>query len=271
SPRSTTRWYSPGESIGVYSTGVNIDGTASGYHGHLKSEGIIILGTHLDLGSQVKVHGWNLFAENIFNTALLQTDIVFPLKNNNSLFASAQVVRQDAVNNGGSKEAANTYFEKGGKSLTFGVKAGWKNKRWETSINFNWITKAGRYLMPREWGQEPFFTYLSRERNEGLGNVTAIMGKVNYFVPKIRIKSSLAAGYYRLPDVMNFRFNKYGLPSYMHVRAEMLYSFKGILKGMDAQLLVIRKTRLGDTYNNKAFEFNKVKLMQYNFVLNYHF
>ncbi|MGZ5287686.1 MAG: OprD family outer membrane porin, partial [Flavisolibacter sp.] len=47
SPRSTTRWYSPGESIGVYSTGVNIDGTASGYHGHLKSEGIIILGTHL--------------------------------------------------------------------------------------------------------------------------------------------------------------------------------------------------------------------------------
>ena len=57
--------------------------------------------------------------------------------------------------------------------------------------------------MPREWGQEPFFTYLSRERNEGLGNVAAVMGKVNYFEPKTRIKSSLAAGYYRLPDVKN--------------------------------------------------------------------
>lgn len=271
SPRSTTRWYNPGESIGVYSTGVNIDGTKSGYQGNLKSKGLFIIGTHVELARNVKLHGWNLLAENIFNTALLQTDISFPLKNNNSLFTSAQVIRQDAVNNGGNKDVANTYFEKGGKAITFGIKAGWKNKRWETSINYNRITNDGRYLMPREWGQEPFFTYLSRERNEGLGNVSAVMGKVNYAVPKVRIKSSFAAGYYSLPDVNDYRLNKYGVPSYIHMRADVQYSFAGIMKGMDAQLLIVSKIREGETYNNKKFEFNKVNIMLYNFVLNYHF
>lgn len=271
SPRSTTRWYNAGESIGVYSSGVNVDGTKSGYHGNLKSKGVFIIGTHVELGSQVTLHAWNLFAGNIFNTALLQTDISFPLENNNSLFTSVQLIRQDAVNNGGSEDATNAYFEKGGKAITFGVKAGWKNKQWETSINLNRITNDGRYLMPREWGQEPFFTYLSRERNEGLGNVKAVMGKVNYSVPKTRIKSSFAAGYYKLPDVRNYRLNKYGVPSYIHLKADMQYSFAGIMKGMDAQLLVVSKIREGATYSNKNFEFNKVNMIQYNFVLNYHF
>ncbi|MGZ8538003.1 MAG: hypothetical protein ACXWV9_07040, partial [Flavisolibacter sp.] len=109
------------------------------------------------------------------------------------------------------------------------------------------------------------------ERNEGLGNVTAVMGKVNYYVPKIRINSSLAAGYYSLPDVKNYRLNKYGVPSYIHLRADIQYSFAGIMKGMDAQLLVVSKIKEGEIYSNKNFEFNRVNMMQYNFVLNYHF
>ena len=125
--------------------------------------------------------------------------------------------------------------------------------------------------MPREWGQEPFFTYLSRERNEGLGDVKAVMGKVNYSIPSARIRTSFAAGYYKLPDVKNYRVNKYGVPSYVHLRADMQYSFAGIMKGMDTQLLVVSKIREGETYGNKDFEFNKVNMMQYNVVLNYHF
>jgi len=271
SPRSTTKWYDIGESIGVYPAGVNIDGTKSGYHDNLTSKGVFLVGSHIDLGSRVRLHAWNLFAENIFNTALLQTDISFPLSNNATVYTAAQLIRQDAVNNGGHKDAANTYFEKDGKALTFGAKAGWKNKRWETSVNFNRITRDGRYLMPREWGQEPFFTYLSRERNEGLGGVTAVMGRVQYSVPKTRIKSSVAGGYYKLPDVKNYRLNKYGVPSYIHLRADLQYSFSGIMKGMDAQFLVVSKLRQGESYNNKNFEFNKVDMVQYNLVLNYLF
>ncbi len=271
SPRATTKWFDAAESIGIYTGGVNTDGSKSQYATNLESKGVFMMGAHVDLSKNIKLHGWNLFTENIFNTAMLQTDFSFPLKNNNSIFASAQVIRQNAVNNGGNDNAAKTYFEKGGKAISFGAKAGWKNKHWETTINYNRITSHGRYLMPREWGRDPFFTFLPRERNEGFGDVHAIMGKLNYNIPKLRLKTSLAAGYYKLPDVKNYRLNKYGLPSYTQINADVKYAFNKVFKGMEAQLLVVGKLKSGETYNNKKFEFNKVNMLLYNFVLNFHF
>ncbi len=271
SPRGTTKWFDVGESIGVYPTGVNIDGSKSQHVNNLASKGVFLGGAHAELNKNITLQGWNVFTENIFNTAMLQTDFSFSLKNNNTIFAAAQLVRQDAVNNGGNADPVKTYFEKGGKAITFGAKAGWKNKQWEASVNYNRITADGRYLMPREWGREPFFTFIPRERNEGFGDVHAIMGKVNYNIPKIRIKTSLAGGYYNLPDVKNYRLNKYGVPSYTQVNADVRYAFNNMFKGLEAQLLVVGKLNSGETYNNKKFEFNKVNIVLYNFVLNYHF
>jgi len=125
--------------------------------------------------------------------------------------------------------------------------------------------------MPREWGREPFFTFLPRERNEGFGDVHALMAKVNYNLPGSGLKTALSAGYYKLPDVKNYRLNKYGLPSYTQANADIRYAFTGILKGLEAQLLVVWKMNTGELYNNERFEFNKVNMLQYNFVLNYHF
>jgi hypothetical protein len=44
SPRSTNKYYDIGESIGIYPSGVNPDGTKSGYATNLESKGIYILG-----------------------------------------------------------------------------------------------------------------------------------------------------------------------------------------------------------------------------------
>lgn len=271
SPRGTTKWFDVGESIGVYPVGVNATGVKSQYATNLESKGVFLIGTHIEVSKNLKLHGWDVFTENIFNTAMLQADFSMPLKNTNKVFASAQVIRQDAVNSGGNEDADKTYFEKGGKAITFGAKAGWQNKQWEASINYNRITADGRYLMPREWGREPFFTFMPRERNEGFGDVHAIMAKVNYNIPKIRVKTSLAAGYYKLPDVKDYRLNKYGVPSYTQVNADVRYAFNKVLKGLEAQLLVVGKVRSGETYGSKKFEFNKVNMVLYNFVLNYHF
>lgn len=271
SPRATTKFYRVGESIGIYPTGVQIDGSRSQYAGNLESKGVFVIGTHWEPGKNINLHAWNVFTENIFNTAMLQADIQFPLEDRSTIFTSAQVIRQDAVNNGGNEDATKTYFEKGGKAITFGAKAGWKNKQWEASVNYNRITADGRYLMPREWGREPFFTFLPRERNEGFGDVHAIMGKVNYHILKARLRTSLAAGYYQLPDVKNYRLNKYGVPSYAQLNADVRYDFNKILKGLDAQFLIVGKWRTGETYNNKKYELNKVNMVQYNMVLNFHF
>ena len=271
SPRATVKWYDAGESIGLYPTGVNPDGTKSGYNNNIESKGVAVLGITTNINKNIKLQGWNMFTQNVFNTAMLQADMNFVVKDGSNLFAAAQFIRQDAVNDGGNAEPSKTYFANGQKSITFGGKLGWKNKRWETSINYNRITAHGRYLVPREWGREPFFTFLPRERNDGLGDVHAMMAKINYHIPKARIKTSLAAGYYNLPDVKNYRLNKYGLSSYTQVNADIRYSFAGMLEGLDAQLLFVGKLNNGETYNNNKFVINKVKMQVYNFVLNYHF
>ncbi len=271
SPRGTTKWYDIGESLGVYPSGVNVDGTKSLYNNNINSKVVALIGINFKAGKDLKLQAWNVYTDNVFNTAMLQADLLLLQKNNSSFFAAAQFIKQDAINNGGNADAARTYFEKVGRSISFGAKAGWKIKTWETSINYNRITSHGRYLMPREWGREPFFTFLPRERNEGFGDVHALMAKVNYNIPKARVKTSLAAGYYKLPDVKNYRLNKYGLPSYTQANADIRYFFSRILKGLEAQLLIVWKMNTGEIYNNKRYEFNKVNMMQYNFVLNYHF
>lgn len=271
SPRGTTKWYDVGRSIGVYPTGLNINGSKSQYDSNLSSKGVFLFGTQYKLNKNIVFQGWNFFTENIFNSALFQTDFSLQLKHQNVLLASAQFIRQDALNNGGNELTSKSYFEKNGKSMAFGVKTGFKRNRFEINLNYNRITTHGRYLMPREWGRDPFFTFMPRERNEGFGDVHAIMGKLNYNFPKVRIKSSLSAGYFKLPDVKNFRLNKYGLPSYFQINSDVRYVFNKNLKGLEVQLLIVSKINNGETYNNKAYIINKVNMVLYNLVLNYHF
>lgn len=271
SPRGTTRWFNIGESIGVYPTGVNVDGTKSGYANNLSGKSILMLGVHADLYEKITVHGWNMFTENIFNTAMLQVDGSFPLKNKSKIIASMQAIRQDAVNNGGHADPAKTYFSKNGQSFTFGTKLGWKNNRWETSLNYNRITAKGRYLVPREWGRDPFFTFMPRERNDGLGDVHAFVLQSSVKWPKARLITSLSAGYFNLPGVTNYFLNKNGLPSYYQVNTDIRYHFTGMLQGLEAQFLLAGKFRQGEAYGNPKYIFNKVDMFNYNFVLNYHF
>ena len=271
SPRSTVKWFKVAESIGVYPVGVNDEGIKSAYAGNLESKGIFLTGITTQLSEHLKIQLWNQYTENIFNSAMLQADYEYPLSKNSKLFAAAQMVRQDAVKDGGNDDPSKAYVEKGAKALTFGARLGWKNEKWETSLNYNRITSQGRYLMPREWGRDPFFTFIPRERNEGLGDVNALLGKINYKIPKARITTSLAFGHYNLPDVMDFRLNKYGMPSYNQLNIDARYKFNGLLKGLETQLLYVYKGKTGNTYGNDKFVINKVDMSLWNIVFNYQF
>lgn len=271
SPRSTTHWYSIGESIGIYPSGLNTDGTPSKYYKMTDSKGIALLSLQSNISKRLKVQFWNMYTQNVFNTAMLQSDFSLPLKNKSNLILGAQVIKQDAINEGGNHDQAASYFLKNGKSLSFGAKIALKNKNWETSLNYNRITKKGRYLLPREWGRDPFFTFLPRERNEGFGDVHAIMAKIDYKIPQTRFKTSIAAGYYKLPDVKNFTLNKYGFPSYSQINTDFRYTFNKGLKGLEAQLLLVSKINAGETYGNSKMVINKVNMFQSNLVLNFHF
>lgn len=270
SPRSTLAFYDVGESIGIYPSGVDVDGSKSNYRNNLNSKGILIAGLTSRHIKNTKLQIWNQFVENIFNTTMIQADYQHDHQNSQFIIG-LQSIFQTAVHQGGNNEINKAYFSPQMRSFTYGAKAGWNHKNAETSINYNRITAMGRYLMPREWGRDPFYTFLPRERNEGLGDVHAMTLKVNYSVPSVRMNVNAGVGYYDFPSVKNFKLNKYGMPSYAQITLDLRYEFAGMLKGFDAQLLVAHKMNA----SNAAIEYknimNRVDMTNVSAVVNFRY
>jgi outer membrane porin, OprD family len=271
SPRSTVHWYSAGNSVGIYPMGVTSEGNRSNYHGNIASEGVFLLGAQYQLNKWINVKLWDVLFENVNNTNLLQADFKYPMNKFNTLIGGIQFIHQQTVGNGGNKDPNLTYADKNTTATILGSQIGLKRGQLEITANYTHIFDQGRYLMPREWGRDPFYTFMPRERNEGFGDLDAYVGKISYNIPKNRIKISSGLGYFRLPDVKNFTLNKYGMPSYLQFNLDLRYSFSGMFKGLDTQFLVVSKINQGNLYDDRRFEINKVNLMLYNFVVNYHF
>jgi hypothetical protein len=271
SPRSTTRWYSVANSLGINSTGLNPDGSRSLYAGNTQSAGVGILDVNYQLMPSLKVLAGNIFVENIFNTAYLKTEFSQKVNNTQDLLVGAILVRQSPVGNGGNADPAKSYFPTQNRSLLFSSRLGYRLKSWDASLNFSRINAEGRFLMPREWGAEQIYTFISRERNEGLGDVWAYSTRLsrNWFNKKLR--TEIAYGYYRLPDVKNVALNKYGNPSYSQLNMLVNHQFAGKWKGLNAQVLYVQKDKQGNVYNNERYVINRVNMSQFNLVMNYLF
>lgn len=270
SPRSTTDWFSTGNSIGLYPSGVQENGEKSNYAGNLRSAGAGMLGINRQVGS-LKIQFWDLMVFNIFNTAMLQVDWRQLQPKTARLVAGFQAIAQQPVRDGGNEDPEKAYFNRDSRSYTLGARFGVETKSFQSSLNYNRITAKGRYLMPREWGRDPFFTFMPRERNEGLGDVHALTWKNSFSAPKQGLKLTLGTGYFKLPDVYNYAYNKYGMPSYWQTNLDISYQFKGILEGLQTQGLLAYKMKVGDTHGNDRFVINKVDMLNLNLVINYHF
>jgi hypothetical protein len=269
SPRSTVRWVSVSESIGIYPQGINTDGTPSGYKEELSSAGVFLAGLNYK-SKNLSLQVFNQFTENIFNTLFTQID--YKKKQKNRVWGlSFQYTRQDAVADGGNKDLSKTYFTPGKRVNIFSSRLGVNQGNWQHSINYTRIGKSGRFLSPREWGREPFFTFLPRERNEGLGDVNAFVAKTTKTFPKLNLEANLGVGYFDLPDVTEYEHNKYGLPSYLQTNAQVSYVFRGWLQGLQSSLLYVYKSNRGETYGNAKFIINKVNMSNINLILDYQF
>ncbi|MFN3587985.1 MAG: OprD family outer membrane porin [Spirosomataceae bacterium] len=270
SPRSTVEWFNIGRSIGIYPSGVTAEGVPANYHGAIHSKGIATIGG-IYTKNRWSVKYWNTYVDNIMNTQFASAEWKSPSIAGKSWFVGGQVVSQKAIGQGGaSAEHPTRYIEEGEGSLVFSGRIGARSKAFDYYLNATRITGKGRYLMPREWGREPFYTFMPRERNEGFGDVTAVTVNT-YWKPEKHIKVELSGGYFQLPDVKNFALNKYGLPTYTQVNAGLTYQFDHFLEGLNLLVLVVRKDQLGETYANDRFVFNKVNMTHFNFIINYHY
>jgi hypothetical protein len=270
-PRGTSVWYRLEESIGVYPAGINPDGSKSGYKGNVHSKGAALLGLRYKLKENIGFQFWNLFTENIFNSILLQSDASFHLNDQLDIITGLQAIRQDKTGNGGSENVNEAYFNNDKGAFTFGARLGLKSSVNEWTVNFNRITKEGRYLMPREWGRDPFYTFMPRERNEGYGDLTALTIQYKWADPKKPWQIGLAGGYFDMPDIRNTKLNKYAMSSYSQINIDLRYRFSEFLEGTEAQLLVVRKIAADDHFENPAHVINKVDMTLINAVINFRF
>jgi hypothetical protein len=271
SPRSTTKWYRGAESIGLYSQGVNPDGTSSNFRGNIDLPFIGVASFTFKPSKNIEYQAWDYHLPGLFNSTFHQFQHAYKAKK--FVWSNgAQIMRQWALGNGGNENQSMAYISAGSKSLTFGFRTRFEFDKSHYSINYNRITAEGRYLFPREWGRDPFFTFMPRERNEGFGDVHAVVLKVeNQNTASVFKKSAFSVGYFQLPDVHNYALNKYSMPSYLQANIDFRFQLSQLMQGLEGQLLLVCKYGLGEMYNNPKYQINKVNMLLTNFVLNYHF
>jgi hypothetical protein len=269
SPRSSARWYSVGNSIGIYPVGVSPEGTRSGYAGSVQSAGVALAGLEYKK-QRWSLAVWETYIENVSQTLFLQAEGNIP-SGAYKYYGGIQFIRQDAVGNGGNADPAKQYATPGTHTNIWSTRAGVKTTHLDINLNATHISDDGRYLMPREWGRDPFYTFLPRERNEGYGNLTAVSLNIAYNIPGTNLKTTAGVGEYNLPDVRNTALNKYGIPSYTQFNADLKYNMAKFIKGADVQFLYVYKRGKGQDYDNLRNVMNKVNMSNFNLVLNYRF
>ena len=265
-PRSTANWYGVGESIGLYPVGRDVDGRPSLYAGNTRTAGIFAGSASAPVVGKWRLTAWDVFAENIFNTGMLHLERG---TREDKWMWGAMAIRQDRVNNGGNAVDSLAYFQHDG-SWAFSTRFRMVHGPFRWQANYTRITAHGRYLMPREWGRDPMYTFLPRERNEGLGDMHA--GTLNLILHTRngwRVQGD--AGLYWLAPPTNGRLNKYSFPSYQQYGINAQYRFSGGWQGLAVQVIYLVKLPLTDEPLTARQTFNKVDMPHGNVIINYAF
>ncbi|NDK55633.1 OprD family outer membrane porin [Pontibacter fetidus] len=271
-PRSTQDWFRVEESIGSSPVGRSVFGGPSQFKGNISSAGMAVAGITYQPSKNLKTSLWHYYTDNLFNLTFSQTDVAIPVTQSKqqTIVLGFQVGYQAATGNGGNTDQLKAYMPRGSETWLISSKLGYKTPRIETSLNYTRIADQGRFLFPREWGIEPFYTFLPRERLEGASGVHSFA-----FITDIKFSEQwkARAGYSltEMPDVKDVLKNKYAIPSYGHLQLMTNYSFTGLLEGLNVQALFVYKNGWDETYNTPNFIVNKVDMSHYSLVMNYSF
>lgn len=287
--RSTSDWKSVEDSLGYgYEMGVSsLDvKIPSNYYGNTTSNGLFIANIRYEPTKNFRLDIWDYYLENIFNLAYAETEFSHPLGLAQLAYAFQYIYQKESGDGGNSEDniasatiaqKAKSYMQEGEKSNTYGLKTALKYQTSKFTLAYNQTTHSGRWLFPREWGKDPLFTFQKREKNEGSGNCHAWLASVEHeFGPQGLSGLELILGYgeYHKTDVKDWRYNKYGMPSYAHWDIDLFYRFSGPLKGLRAEYLMARKVARGETYQTPSdynYIFRKNGLTMHNFILTYDF
>jgi hypothetical protein len=135
-------------------------------------------------------------------------------------------------------------------------------------LNFTHLGGNGRWLSPREWGKDAWYTFIPRERNEGFSSLNAWTVYVEYGFPEIGLTPYLHFGLHFLPDIDLVEANKYNFPSYQQINLGLKYKPKAIEK-LSIHAIIMNKEQLQKSDLKPNQRYNKVGMIHANLILNW--
>ncbi|MDX5435544.1 MAG: DUF2490 domain-containing protein, partial [Pontibacter sp.] len=238
SPRSTVEWVKAEESIGIYPTGVNPDGSPSEYEHHTNTKGVGIAGLKSTFGDKLQTEVWDYLIENVSNNLYGKANLAL----NEKVSVGLEGLYQSKVGTGGNEEEDKRYFAQENQWLIGSQLAYMPSSDIKLSLNYLHLGDGGRFLFPREWGREQFFVTQPRGRFEGSGKADVLNLRV---LKKWSDNLSVEAGITKawLPALENAALNKYRQPSYLGFVLDTQYApKKPVLDGLSFRLLYVGRT-----------------------------
>ena len=265
--RGSSEWLSVGETVGVYPVGRTVSGKPAQYFGNTSSDWLGIWEIDRKIGKDAKIHFSNTVAQNLFSNYWLAYE-----KNRileiGILTLGLQGGFQHGLGEGGNPDPELRYKEPSDRNYAISGRIGWKNSRWITHINYTHVGGEGRWLSPREWGKDAWYTFIPRERNEGFETVDALVGYGEYRFEKIPLSLYGHLGFHWLPDTSDAAANKYNFPSYRQFNLGLKYQPKKI-KNLDIHLILMSKEAFDSEDLSTNQIYNKVEMLHFNGIVNW--
>jgi hypothetical protein len=264
SVRGTSQWLTVGESIGVFPLGRDVFGKPAKYFQNTESKWISILELSKNWENfDAKVSMTS--AQNISNTLWINGEHNL-VKNPNWLFG-VQFGFQHGWGDGGNPDPQLAYKNPEDWNYAISFRVGYANNRLKTNLNSTHLGGNGRWLSPREWGRDAWYTFIPRERNEGFSSLNAVTAYLEYGFPEIGLVPYLQVGLHLLPDIDLVEANKYNFPSYRQTNLGLKYRPKGLEK-LSIDAVIMTKEALVKTDLNPNQRYNKVGMIHTNLILN---
>jgi hypothetical protein len=267
--RGTSKWLGIGESIGVFPVGRDVNGNGSQYAGNTESDWIGII----EVSHQTERFGKISFSETIVQN--ISNRLWGKIEKNTSQkldggiwFTGLQFGFQHGIGTGGNLDPTLRYKDPEDVNWVVSGKLGYSKNNWITSLSFSHLNGKGRWLSPREWGKGAWYTFIPRERNEGLESLDALVGYVEYKIGDTGLRPYIHFGFNWLPDLNDAQANKYGFASYRQINLGLLYQPKSI-KSIDFQLIVMNKEALSKETLTPKQRYNKFEMIHINGMLNW--
>ena len=267
--RGSKDWLQVGETLGLYPQGRSPLGKPAAYFQNTRSAwlGIFELEGKIKGGKTLRFS--QTFAANLFSTYWATFEKT--TKNNLGTWTSGiQGGFQHGLGEGGNSFVEKQY--KNPKDLNFAVSAklNWKKDAWEAQLSATQLGGKGRWLSPREWGKDAWYTFIPRERNEGFESVTAVVGYASYRFKNRPLQLYTYMGIHVLPQLEDAAANKYNFPSYRQHNVGLRYAPKKI-KNLDFHLIWVAKEPLTTKKLLPVQQYNKVDLWHFNGLINWKF